>query len=97
MLSAAFHEAPTLEAISQLRRKYPYAAALLTYVAIERILKVHFVSVRHCLSFPQKKLTRGPQKGKSMAAGTRNWNQKLGSENHFVGDRPLLKCVAFLL
>ena len=68
MLSAAFHEAPTLEAISQLRQKYPYAAALLTYVAIERILKVHFISVRHCLSFPQKKLTRGPHKGKSIAA-----------------------------
>ena len=69
MLSEAFPEAPTLEAISQLRRKYPYAAALLIYVAIERILKVHLVSVRYCLDFPQKKkLTRGPHKRKSLAA-----------------------------
>lgn len=68
MMSAAFLEAPTLDAISQLRRKYPYAAALLTYVAIERILKIHLVSVRHHLSFPKKTLTRGPHKGKSLAA-----------------------------
>jgi hypothetical protein len=73
MLNAAFPEAPTLEAISQLRRKYPYAAILLTYVVIERILKVHLVTVRHRW-YSSKKLTRGPHKGKSLAAvvGLRN-------------------------
>lgn len=69
MLITAFPEAPTLEAISQLQRKYPYVAALLTYVAIERILKDYLVTVRHDRSFSQKKkLTRGPHKGKSIAA-----------------------------
>lgn len=68
MLSTAFPETPTLDAISQLRRKHPYAAVLLTYVAIERILKSHLVTVRQHLSFPKKTLTRGPHKGKSLAA-----------------------------
>lgn len=68
MRVAAFPEAPTLKAISQLRRKYPYAAALLTYVAIERILKGYLVTVGRDSSFTQKKLTRGPHKGKSLAA-----------------------------
>jgi hypothetical protein len=74
MLNSAFPEAPTLEAISQLRRKYPYAAILLTYVVIERILKIHLVTVRHRWCFLSKKLTRGPHKGKSLAAvvGLRN-------------------------
>lgn len=68
MTSVAFPEAPTLDAISQLRREYPYAAVLLTYVAIERILKSHLVTARQDLSFPKKEMTRGPHKGKSLAA-----------------------------
>jgi hypothetical protein len=38
MAKVALREAPTLNAISRLRRKYPYAAALLTYVLVERLL-----------------------------------------------------------
>jgi hypothetical protein len=68
MINAAFPESPTLDAISQLRREYPYAAVLLTYVAIERILKSHLVTARQRLSFPKKMMNRGPHKGKSLAA-----------------------------
>jgi len=39
MAKVAFREAPTLKAINRLRGKYPYAAALLTYVLLERVLK----------------------------------------------------------
>jgi len=68
MTRAAFPEAPTLNAISQLRREYPYAAALLTYVAIERILKSHLVAARQHLSFPKKMMNHGPHKRKPLAA-----------------------------
>jgi hypothetical protein len=68
MTRAAFCEESTLKAITQLRRKYPYAAALLAYVAVERILKVHFLTNRHHLNLPAKKLTGGPHKGESLAA-----------------------------
>jgi len=36
----------TLEAINQLRKEFPYAAALLVYVQIERELKSYFLSHR---------------------------------------------------
>ncbi len=36
-------ERKTIEAIGELRCKYPYAAALLAYVAVERAMKLHLM------------------------------------------------------
>jgi hypothetical protein len=72
MVELALREAPTLNAISRLRRKYPYAAALLTYVLVERLLKgyvlehrKHWKYARVCT--PTKK-SLGRHKGKCLAA-----------------------------
>lgn len=72
MAKVAFREVPTLDAISQLRGKYPYAAALLTYVLVERLLKVYVLEHRKdpkyaCVSTPRKK-SLGRHKEKSLAA-----------------------------
>jgi len=71
MTSVMFREAPTLHAINQLRRHYPYSAALLTYVVVERLLKDYLLMNRrdpkHAARFQGKKMSRGPHKGKTVA------------------------------
>jgi hypothetical protein len=72
MAKVALREAPTLNAIRRLRRKYPYAAALLTYVLVERLLKGCVLEHRKDRKYarvctPTKK-SLGRHKGKCLAA-----------------------------
>jgi hypothetical protein len=67
-----FRETSTLSAISQLRRKYPYAAALLAYVLVERLIKGYTLEHRKdakyaLVSTPSKNSLR-QHKGKSLAS-----------------------------
>jgi len=72
MAKVALREAPTLNAISRLRRKYPYAAALLTYVLVERLLKGYVLEHRKDRKYARvctpKKKSLGRHKGKCLAA-----------------------------
>lgn len=68
MTVPVFREAATLHAISELRRKYPYSAALLAYVVVERVLKVRVLTLRHTLNFRKITMRRGPHDGKRLTA-----------------------------
>ena len=41
---------PTLEAMNRLEEKYPYAATMLVYLVLERLLKLHLMQYRKALT-----------------------------------------------